>query len=109
MKTLKIIVSLLLLSVLLTPVLASAVIPAPPTTSVTDLSTLYDKIATLMWQIFAIVALVLFVIAGIMFLTAQGDPAKVATARLFVLWGIVGIVVAAFAFSIVEIVGTFIT
>jgi uncharacterized membrane protein len=115
MKISKIIVSLLLLAVVLTPVLALAAeesgtgIPTRPTgvDSVTNLDTLYNKIGNLLWQIVAIVALVLFVVAGIMFMTAQGDPTKVATARMFVLWGVVGIVVALLAYSIVKIVGAF--
>lgn len=107
MKTSKIIVSMLLLAVALTPVLASAAIPAQPTANISDLNSLYDKIGALLWQIVAIIALVLFVIAGITFMTAQGDPTKVAAARQFVLWGVVGIVVAVLAYSIVTIAGTF--
>lgn len=109
MKTSKIIVSMLLLAVVLTPVLASAAIPNRPNANVSDLNDLYDQIGNLLWQIVAIIALVLFVIAGIQFMTAQGDPTKVASARLFVLWGVVGIVVAILAYSIVTIAGTFIS
>ena len=105
MKTSKILTSLLLAAVLVTPVLASAQIPDRPSVNITDLDGLYTKIGDLMWQIVAIVALVLFVIAGMQFMTAQGDPTKVATARQFVLWGVVGIVVAALAYTIVNIVG----
>lgn len=108
MKTSKIIISLLFLAFLVTPVLASAQIPARPNVSgLSDLDSLYTKIGDLLWQIVAIVALVLFVIAGIMFMTAQGDPTKVATARQFVIWGVVGVVVAALAYSIVAIIGSF--
>jgi uncharacterized membrane protein YjfL (UPF0719 family) len=32
---------------------------------------------------------------------AQGDPTKIAQARQFVLWGVVGIIVAILAYSIV--------
>ena len=111
MKTSKIIVSLMLLATVLAPVGALAVDTFPsgaPTTGVSDLSNLYSSLATLLWQIVAIVALVMFVIAGILFLLSQGDPGKVATARQFVLWGVVGIVVALLAYSIVGIVTSFI-
>ncbi len=100
MKTSKIIVSLLLLSVALLPVVASA----QPATTGLDFTTLTGTVGTLLWQIVGIVALVMFVIAGLQFMFAQGDPGKVATARQFVLWGVVGIVVAILAYSIVGIV-----
>lgn len=113
MKTSKILTSLLLAAVLLTPVLTLAQtstgsIPGrPDVSSISDLDALYEKIGDLMWKVVAIVALVLFVIAGIQFMTAQGDPGKVATARLFVLWGVVGVVIAALAYGIVSIIGAF--
>ena len=53
---------------------------------------------------FALFALVSFVIAGIFFLTAQGQPEKLKIARSFVLWGVVSIIVAILAYSIITIV-----
>ena len=56
-------------------------------------------------SIFGAVAVISFVIAGILFLTAQGDPAKLKTAKGAVLWGIIGVLVGIVAYSIIAIVG----
>jgi len=58
---------------------------------------------TLVWIIFVAIAVIMFVVAGIQFLTAQGDPSKIATARQSVIWGSVGIVVALIAFSVIAV------
>ena len=65
------------------------------------------KIGDLAWMIFALVAVICFVTAGIMFLTAQGEPEKLKAARSSVNWGVLGIVVAIFAYSVVTILRTF--
>jgi len=61
------------------------------------------KITDFVWKVFALFALVLFVIAGMLFLMSRGDPDKVKTARTAFVWGIVGIVLALLAYSIVRI------
>jgi len=60
------------------------------------------------WIVFTVIAVVMFVVAGVHFLTAQGDPGKIATARQAFLWGVAGIVVAILAYSIIDIVGNLI-
>lgn len=57
----------------------------------------------IVWPVFLSVSVVMFMWAGFLFLTAQGDPGKNATARKLIIWAVVGIVVAVFAFSIVGI------
>lgn len=59
----------------------------------------------IMWKVFVGIAIVFFVLAGIMFLTAMGEPAKITQAKQFVIWGVVGVVVAILAYSIVAIIG----
>ena len=98
----KIVVSLLLLSVLLAPALAFA----QPRTTINSLDQLVNAVKRPLWVVFGLIALVAFVIAGILFLTAAGDPEKVKTARTAFLWGIVGIVVGIVAYSIVAIIET---
>lgn len=100
----KIVVSLLLLSALVLPVVAMAIPPQPNEGDVTSIDAFYDIVAKAAWIVFAIIALVMFIVAGIKFLTAGGDPTKVAEARMAFLWGVAGVVVAIIAFSIVSIV-----
>ncbi len=97
--------ALISLITLLLPVVALAQISdTPPNVSISSLSDLGDKIANAAWIVFTIIAVILFVIAGISFLTSQGDPEKVKTARQAFIWGVVGIVVAVLAFTIITIV-----
>lgn len=65
------------------------------------------SIETLIWIIFTVIVVVCFVIAGIMFLTAQGAPEKLKTARSAFIWGIAGVVVGILAYSIIPIIINF--
>lgn len=64
-----------------------------------------DAVVSGIWIFFVGIAVVMFVVSGILFLTAQGDPAKLQIARSSVYWGLAGIVVAIVAYSIITIVG----
>ena len=59
--------------------------------------------------IFGSIAVICFVVAGILFLTAQGAPEKLKTAKAAVLWGVVGVVVGIVAFSVIALVEAMIT
>lgn len=61
------------------------------------------NLENLIWIIFTFIVVFCFVIAGIMFLTALGDPAKLKTARAAFLWGIAGVIVGILAYSIISI------
>ena|SRR3989344_1915168 len=75
-----------------------------------NLTDLADNIATLikniLWTIAIVFVIVMFVIAGFKFLTAQGNSQQVAEARNAVIWGLVGVVVIILAWSVVTIVST---
>lgn len=76
----------------------------PNTVGTLNVTDLINIVLDFVWPIFAGFAVLMFVIAGFYFLTSQGDPTKVATARQAVLWGIVGVVVGLVAFSIPAII-----
>lgn len=69
-----------------------------------SLITLGGSIESAIWIIFTCIVVICFVVAGILFLTAMGDPAKLKTARSSFIWGIVGIVVGIVAYSAVRII-----
>lgn len=98
----KIVVGLVLLSILLMPVMVFA----QPRTTITSIDQLIAAIKRPLWVIFGLIALIAFVVAGILFLVSGGDPEKIKLARTAFLWGIVGIIVGILAFSIVSIVET---
>ncbi len=59
-----------------------------------------DSIFSFIWPIFSAFAILMFIIAGFMFLTANGDPSKTSSAKKALIWGIVGVTVGILAFSI---------
>lgn len=76
--------------------------------SVGSVQDLIHKIENAVGLVFGCIAVIMFVFAGIKFMTAQGDADKVKDARGAFLWGIAGVVVGLIAFSIIAIVGSFI-
>jgi len=94
------ILPILALVALAIPVMTAAADPTPPTT----LQGLINAIKTPIWLIFGFIALICFVYAGIIFLTAGGNPDKIEKARSAVLYGVVGIVVGVIAYGIVAII-----
>ena len=102
----KIVLSLITVSLIVLPVITLAQIGGNVPTINLSLQQLGEKIANATWIVFTIIALVMFVVAGIMFITAQGDPEKIKTARGAFIWGVAGIVVAIIAFTIITVVNS---
>ena len=93
-------IALIFLGVLLLPVLAFA----QPNANIGSLGRLVDIIKNVLWVFFGLLAVIAFVMSGIMFLFAGGQPEKVVAARSTAIWGVVGIVVGIVAYSIVRII-----
>lgn len=68
------------------------------------LDSLTNSIKSAIWKVFGIIALIMFIVAGILFLTSSGDAEKVKTARTAFIWGVIGVVVGILAYSIVQLV-----
>ena len=102
----KIILSLATSALLALPLLAGAQLPPVPTVTVTNFCDIILLLEQVVWVVFTAIAVVSFVLAGILFLTSQGSPDKVSAARGAVLWGVVGIVVGILAYAIIQIVGS---
>lgn len=79
----------------------------PGTTN--DIFKVIGNIFGLIWPIFAGFAVIMFVVAGFLFLTAQGDAAKLKDARNAVVFGAVGVGVGLLAFSIPLIIQKLLT
>ena len=77
-----------------------------PATLSLDSQGLVNKVLDFVWPLFMAFAVIMFLLAGFQFLTAQGDSGKVDTARQSVLWGVVGAAVGVLAFSLPFIVKT---
>lgn len=57
-----------------------------------------------MWPLFSGIVVIIFLYAGIMFLTASGDPTKIDKAKKAVIWGVVGIAVGILGYSAVSFI-----
>lgn len=101
----KLILSSIIIWVLITPFIISAIDVTTETEPerIASLDTIFSKIVGLVWYAFVALTIVMFMVAGILFLTAQGEPDKLETARRAALWGVVGVVVAIVGYSIIAI------
>lgn len=103
-------ITLVSLSSLLLPVLALAQMeanaPGGTGTSIGSLQQIIHAIENAAGLVFGAIAVIAFIVAGILFLTAGGDADKIAAARSAFIWGIAGVVVGIIAFSIIAIVSS---
>ena len=73
---------------------------AAPNQQNITITDIINKILNFVWPLFVGFAVIMFIVAGFNFLTAQGDASKVGAARQAVLWGVVGVVVGILAVSL---------
>jgi hypothetical protein len=59
-----------------------------------------------MWVIAIAFTVIMFILAGFKFFTAQGDPTKVSEATRAVIYGVAGVAVIILSFSVLAIVRT---
>ena len=105
-------IALISLTVMLLPVMALAQMepnaPGGPGAQVGSLQQIIHVVENAMGLIFGAIAVIAFLYAGILFLTAGGAPEKIAAARSAFIWGVAGVVVGIVAFSIIAIVASMI-
>ena len=103
--------TLISLGILLLPVVVLAQLSTGTTGGLggpTTIQALVNDIENVFGVVFGAIAVVMFVIAGVLFLTAGGDPEKVGAARSAFIWGVAGVVVGILAYTIVAIVSSFV-
>jgi len=92
---------------LLTPALALA---QGPLTGVTDVGGLIGKVnnfVKLAVSILFVLASIFIIIAAFKYLTGKGDPVEIKKAQAMIVWAIVAMIVALFAWAIPKIVISF--
>ncbi len=67
-------------------------------------SILDNFLRLILWPIFAAVVIIMFIYAGFMYLTANGEPGKIHAAHRAVIYAIVGIIVAVVGYGAVNLV-----
>lgn len=98
----KILISLVLVGLLLTPTVNVLAQEAPPATL--DVIKVLERIVDWLFTILLIVAAIFIVVAAYSFVTAAGDPEKVAKARNFVMYALIGVAVAIASRGLVALV-----
>jgi len=116
----KVLVSLILIGVLIIPAAASAGLiddiigifgggkqEAPPESTVapaTDVMTILNNLTNWLFALLLIIAVIFIIVAAFNFVTASGDPEKTKTARNFVLYALIGVLVGIGAKGLVALV-----
>jgi phosphoglycerol transferase MdoB-like AlkP superfamily enzyme len=103
----RILIASILASLLVSPIIVFAqtvsVLPTGPT-SIEGILSIMDTIVNWIFTIILVVAVIFILLAALQFLTAQGDPGKVASARQSVLYALIGVAVAFMARGLVSLV-----
>lgn len=94
----KAVLVLIIFSVFSSPILALGYEVAPTVNVINAL----NKIVNWVYTLFLFVATLFIIIAAYYFVTAQGKPEQINQARVFLLWAVIGVIVAILARGIVS-------
>jgi hypothetical protein len=78
--------------------------PPSPITDPSDIIRTLENVRNIIWAILGFVVVIMFIWAGITFVTAEGDPTKLGAARNRLMYGVIGIIVALLAGGILTLV-----
>jgi len=105
----KVLSTLISIGILVGPGLVLAALPfttsSPPTAPEVNVIDVLHSITNWLFGILLIVAAIAIIIAAYFFITAAGDPDKTKTARNFVLYALIGVLVGFVAKGLVVLVG----
>ncbi len=101
------VLSILIMGLTLPIVAAADMFDFRPEEMDIDVVTVLNAVFGIIWPIVVTIIILAFVWAGVLLLTAAGDPGKINTARSAVFWGIIGVVVIIMAFSIIGYINGF--
>lgn len=91
-------------SVCLLPLVVGAQPLPTPIKSTDDIIRTLNNIKDIIGTILGVVVVIIFIWAGVTFVTAEGDPTKLEKAKNRVLYGIIGIIVALLAGGILLLI-----
>lgn len=78
--------------------------PLSPITGTADIIRALNNVKNLIWAIILVIVVIMFVWAGITFVTAEGNPNRIEQARNRVLYGIIGIIIALIAGGLITLI-----
>ncbi len=89
--------------IVIPPILAEAA-PLPNPLQADDFNELIDSIINIIFNLSLLLAPLMIVVAGFLFVTAAGDPNRVNTAKKIILWTAVGFLIVLLSKGIFEAV-----
>ncbi|MDO8530089.1 MAG: hypothetical protein Q7S10_01655 [bacterium] len=103
----KIPASFFLLFLLFAPLFSFAAVPSEiQINGVNDFWIVIVTVLNFIWPVFVGFAIIMFFVAGFLYLTSAGDPGKTKAARDSFIWSIIGMIVGIMAVSLPYIIGT---
>ncbi len=103
-KKLNVLLTSAVLLVLPVAILAAVNIPNGQPGTFGSISGIVNGVLDLAWPVLVGFSVIMFVVAGFLFVSSQGDATKVAGARSALLWAAVGLVVGIISFSLPSII-----
>ncbi len=94
------------LGLTLLPFLALAQVPGPIITTPTQIAELIQRILNWVAGIIMVIAVIMLLFSAILYLTAGGSEERVGKAKSYLLYAIVGIVIALLTFSVQPFITT---
>ncbi|MEK7124754.1 MAG: hypothetical protein AAB877_03710 [Patescibacteria group bacterium] len=104
MNNRKFLYSLLSIALILPNISLAISFPPEPSGKPVNIPGVISGIVTIVWWVFVGVSVIMFIVAGIQFMAAQGEPGKITQARNSVIWGAIGIIAAVIGFSVTAII-----
>lgn len=111
MLKMKKVLAVLTLASTVLPLVAMAQYDGPPTpliTSLTDVLSLIDRAGVWIFSIIMALAVIVILVGAFLFLTAGGDPEKIASARGWIIGGVIGVAIALLSSGLISMLKAFI-
>lgn len=104
-------VILTLIGLLLVPTILLAVVPekpptTPPITKLEDIVNIMNKVGEWIFAIIFALAIIFILVSAFQFLTAAGNPEKIASARQILIYALIAVAIAVVAWGLPKIVTT---
>lgn len=96
---------LVALSAIAIPAVSYAVTIENPLTT-NDFQVLIDRLVNLVFTIGLAIAPISIIVAGVLFMTAQGEPGKIQAAQAIIKWTFIGLIILLCSKAIVELIKT---
>jgi hypothetical protein len=93
---------------MLSTIFAQGIVPETGANKLSDLTGIFVRIISALLPVGGIILFVMLVMGGFYFIFSSGDPRKVEGARNTITYAIIGIVVLASAFFIIQLIANFV-